>query len=139
MCKHSQFYGSLIFLNFTFILLHVNQYKTVYEYFCSFVQFVHPTDIYRAPNICQSSGKRCTFMSKTGLSYFKSLLPSKNIQESIKYRNKYKIAKMITAMSERYRHHGKYKMGECYLVWIVKEGSPKKLGYKLRFVDCFSQ
>ena len=46
---------------------------------------------------------------------------------------------MITAMSERYRHHGKYKMGEYYLVWIVKEGSPKKLGYKLRFVDCFSQ
>ena len=29
ICKHSQFYGNLIFLNFTLILLHVNQYKNV--------------------------------------------------------------------------------------------------------------
>ena len=75
-------------------------------------------------------------MSKTGLSYFKSLLPSKNIQESIKYQNKYKITKMITALSGRYRHHGKYNMGEYHLVRIVREGFPKKVGFELRFVDC---
>ena len=43
---------------------------------------------------------------------------------------------MITALSGRYRHHGKYNMGEYHLVRIVREGFPKKVGFELRFVDC---
>lgn len=103
ICKHSQFCGNLIFLNFTFILLHVNQYKNVYEYFFhSFILFIQ--QIFIGHQIfARSMARDVLSWVKQDYLILKAYCLVKNIQESIKYQNKYKITKMITAMSERYR------------------------------------
>lgn len=80
----------------------------------------------------------CT-LANQNYPYFKSLFSSKNIQVLIKYQHKHKIAKTVSVKSERYRHYGQYKTGECYLVWIVREGFPKEVAFKLRFANCIFQ
>lgn len=36
-------------------------------------------------------------------------------------------------------HNGKYKIGECYMVCIVRQAFPKEVVFEFQFADCVFQ